>query len=103
MSVNIETKTDGGTTVVALQGDVDLYSSPQLRAAIVDAMAGGAVAVDLRAAAYMDSSGAATLVEGLKKANLAKTPFILLAPSAPVMKVLQLSRLDTLFEIRANP
>jgi anti-anti-sigma regulatory factor len=46
----------------------------------------------------MDSSGVATLVEGLQAAGGASS-FLLLAPSQSVMKVLQLSRLDSVFSI----
>jgi anti-sigma B factor antagonist len=47
----------------------------------------------------MDSSGVATLVEGLK-ACADKKKFILVNPSEPVMKVLKLARLDGLFRIQ---
>ena len=47
-----------------------------------------------------DLSGVATLVEGLKETGAKKKKFALVAPSQPVMKVLQLSRLDTVFNIR---
>lgn len=88
--------------VIAAAGEVDLSSSPQLREAILKSVpnAGGTLAVDLSGVSYMDSSGVATLVEGLKSIGAKKAAFCLLAPSGSVLKVLQLSRLDSVFDIR---
>ena len=61
------------------------------------------VEVNLAGVAYMDSSGVATLVEGFKKANESSKTFTLVAPSDSVMKVLQLAKLDGVFEIDRAP
>jgi anti-sigma B factor antagonist len=99
-TLRLETQRGTDGWVITVEGDVDLYSSPELRSAIMEAMAAeGAVAVDLSRVRYMDSSGVATLVEGLKGAMSDGTEFRLLSPSRSVMKVLELSRLDTIFEI----
>ena len=85
-----------------MKGDVDLYTSPELRSALMKAIpkAAGTVGVDLSDVTYMDSSGVATLIEGLRAAGAKKVPFVLVAPSKSVMNVLQLARLGTVFEIR---
>ncbi|MBI1319081.1 MAG: anti-sigma factor antagonist [Candidatus Hydrogenedens sp.] len=102
MALQIANEEQNGTTVLNPKGDVDLSSSPQLREAVLKACKGasGDVAVRLSGVDYMDSSGVATLVEGLKASQQAGKKFILLAPSASVLKVLQLSRLDSVFDIR---
>jgi anti-anti-sigma factor len=48
----------------------------------------------------MDSSGVATLVEGFKRARELDKAFVLVGPSRAVTKVLELTRLDSVFEIR---
>ncbi|HQK74885.1 MAG TPA: STAS domain-containing protein [Candidatus Hydrogenedentes bacterium] len=90
--------------VVKVAGDVDLYSSPELRKAITRAVpkAGALAAVDLSGVTYMDSSGVATLVEGLRESDKKGNGFALIAPSQPVLKVLSLSRLDKIFDIRPD-
>jgi anti-sigma B factor antagonist len=102
MPLSIESQESGGKLVVRVHGEVDLYSSPELRTAIAKAIpkAEAGVGVDLSGVEYMDSSGVATLVEGLRSS--AAKPFVLVAPSQPVMNVLQLSRLDSVFDIRAE-
>lgn len=101
MGLDIETREESGWHVIAVQGEVDLNSSPRLRKAILASIdKDRSVGVDLRNAEYMDSSGVATLVEGLKSASENDQRFALLQPSRAVLKVLELSRLDSLFEIR---
>ncbi len=97
-------ETDQGV-IITVDGEVDLYTSRDLRTAILAASPRNnkTLAVDLRHVPYMDSSGVATLVEGLKRAGQTGAAFVLLAPSSAVMKVLQLSRLDTVFDILADP
>ena len=56
--------------------------------------------IDLGGVTYMDSSGVATLVEGLRSAKEHQKAFTLIAPSTAVMKVLELARLDSIFEVR---
>jgi len=105
MELTIDTVETQRMQLVKVKGDVDLYTSTQMRAAVMKAIpkAGGAVGVDLSEVRYMDSSGVATLIEGLRAAAKRKTEFVLVAPSKPVMKVLGLARLDTIFTIRDAP
>ena len=104
MPLEIDKQGGAGSWVIVVRGEVDLYSSPELREAVTKSMpkSGGAVSVDLRGVPYMDSSGVATLVEGYRSALESGTTFTLVAPSPAVMKVLQLSRLDTVFTIRED-
>ncbi len=86
--------------VVRLSGEVDLSSSPQARAVILDWLGRGHhVLVDLSGVEYIDSSGLATLVEGYQLAKAKDLRFGLLSPNATVMDVLQLARLDQVFPL----
>jgi anti-sigma B factor antagonist len=51
---------------------------------------------------YIDSSGVASLVEGLKASRDAGTRFILFGLSPAAREVLQLSRLLKIFEVHDN-
>lgn len=100
--MRIETTNTAGETIIAVEGDIDLYSSPELRAAVLKAVpkAAAGVGIHLGEVSYMDSSGVATLVEGLRSAKENGKSFTLVAPSTSVMKVLELARLDSIFEVR---
>jgi anti-sigma B factor antagonist len=102
--VRVETEKHGDQTLLRVEGEVDLYSSPELRTAVLKAVpkAGAGVGVHLGGVSYMDSSGVATLVEGLRSAREHGKGFVLVAPSEAVMKVLELARLDSVFEVRAR-
>ena len=98
----IDAEERDGERRIAVRGDVDLHSSPGLRSAVLDAVSAGRgpVLVDLSAVTYMDSSGVATLIEGLRAAGRRNAGYFLVAPSEPVRKVIRLARLDAVFKIR---
>ena len=102
MKIEIDTTAD--ESLVKVEGDVDLYSSPKLRKAVLEAVKKSVTGagVHLGAVSYMDSSGVATLVEGLRSAKEHDKTFALIAPSHAVKKVLELARLDSIFEVRAD-
>ncbi len=105
MALRIDRSRSDLVEMVTAVGEVDLYTSPDLRSAILKAVrkAKERVEVDLAGVEYMDSSGVATLVEGFKKANESCKVFALVAPSDSVMKVLQLAKLDGVFQIKPAP
>ena len=89
-----------GVTIVALEGDVDLQSSPEAREVLLGCVAGNLpVLVDLSDVGYIDSSGVASLVETLQESRKAGRNFALASVSAAAIKVLKLARLDKVFTI----
>lgn len=89
--------------VVALDGDVDLQSSPEARRVLLDSVGRGRpVFVDLSRVGYIDSSGIASLVEALQRARQTGSPFVLAAVSDAALRVLKLARLDKVFRIFAT-
>lgn len=97
-----ETLPKTGSRVVALSGVVDLDTSPEARRRVLDAVrSGGDVSVDLSGVTAIDSSGIASLVEGLEAARRQGTRLILRGVPAPVRRGLSLFRLDGLFPIEA--
>lgn len=101
MELNLETKKNAGVTIIAVGGEVDLYSSPRLRDAILKAGSGPRprMVICLAEVTYMDSSGVATLVEGLQLCNEKFGAFALCSLTQPVQGVLELARLDRVFVI----
>ena len=89
-----------GVIVVALEGDIDLDHSPEVRELLLAQVAKGHdVLVDLSGVAYIDSSGIASLIEGLQSARRGSLRFELVALSDQAMRVLKLARLDKVFTI----
>lgn len=90
---------------IELSGAVDLYSSPQARKTILGSMEEKPpkiVMIDLSAVSYIDSSGVATLVEGLQMAKEKKCKFCLVGLSDAAREVFELARLHKVFSIFPN-
>jgi len=102
--LDVTTHKTGEAMVVSIKGDVDLYSSPQLRKTVI-ALTGKktpAILINLSDVGYMDSSGVATLVEGLQQAGKYKGKFKLFGLTSTVKEVFELSRLDKVFDIYSD-
>ncbi len=94
---------ENGYAVVRLQGEVDLHRSPEARKAILGCLQQGHhTLVDLSGVQYIDSSGVASLVEGLQLARDQQLQFGLVAVSEATLNVLKLARLDTVFAIQPD-
>jgi anti-sigma B factor antagonist len=90
------------TAIVDVSGDIDLASSPEVRKALLHEVRDNRsprVVLNLIEVRYIDSSGVASLVEGLKASRDVGSRFILVGLSGPAREVLQLSRLVKVFEI----
>ena len=102
MALDIREEDVNGTHVIYVSGDVDLYSSPELRDSVQRGipLAKSGLAIDLAGVKYIDSSGIATLVEGHRTADARKVEFKLQSLPESVLRVLQLSKLDSYFTIQ---
>jgi anti-sigma B factor antagonist len=103
--VKISTRQLDKTTIFDVSGDIDFASSPEVREAVLREIRESHTArviVNLRQVRYIDSSGVASLVEGLKASRDLSSRFILIGLSTSAREVLQLSRLLKVFEIYDN-
>lgn len=88
---------------IHLHGRFDAFEVEQFRAAIEELQAAGhhCIAVDLQHVDFIDSTGLAELVRGMKRCRTNGGDLTLQAPSDPVRVILELTRLDTAFDIAA--
>jgi anti-sigma B factor antagonist len=103
--VQTSTRQAGNATVIDVVGDIDLYNSPEMRKALLEVLRNQRapiVMVNLTKVKYIDSSGVASLVEGLKISRELQSRFILYGLSPAAREVLELSRLIKVFEVHAN-
>jgi len=92
-----------GHTVVALEGEIDLEQAGAVRKALLESLKKGRnVLVDLSKVTYIDSSGIASLVEGLQVARRQRSELALVSVNQRVRRVLDLARLDKVFLIHAD-
>jgi len=92
-------------TIFDISGEIDLATSPELRKALLRELREARmprVVLNLKAVRYIDSSGVASLVEGLKASREVGARFILCGLNKTVREVLQLSKLLRIFEVYEN-
>jgi anti-sigma B factor antagonist len=91
-------------SILDCSGDVDLYSSTRLRETLLAEIQSGvpSVLVNMSGVTYIDSSGIATLVEGLQLSRQTKTRFALFGLRSNARSVLELARLHKVFNIFAD-
>lgn len=100
MELQLATRREGDAAVVAVGGDVDNDTAPQLRQAIASAFNDGArrVVVDLTATDFLDSSGLGALV-GASKEHSGQSELVLVCPRPQLRKLFEISRLNEVFQI----
>jgi anti-sigma B factor antagonist len=99
--MEIEIKDYQGLKVMALSGEIDMYSSPALREEMMGLIDQRMtpLLVDFRGVSYIDSSGIATFVEGLKRMMSYGGRLKLFGLLEGVKEIFNFSRLDKVFEI----
>jgi anti-sigma B factor antagonist len=102
--MEIKNRTYDHAFIIDVKGEVDMYSSPQLRKQILKTLRKKPpmLVVNLSRVTYMDSSGIATLVEGLQLSNGYGGKLRLAGLEAAVREVFRFARLETIFDIYEN-
>ena len=99
MDLVLGSRNENGWAVLEVQGEVDLYTSSQLRDAILRLTeeSENRIVVDLNNVSFMDSSGLGVLVAGLKRARERGGELALVFGEGSVQKVLGITGLDRVF------
>jgi anti-sigma B factor antagonist len=103
--VQIAARSATGGTILDITGDIDLAHSPAVRKALLQEIKEKKtpkVFLNLEKVRYIDSSGIASLVEGLKASRDQGSRLILYGLSKSVREVMELSRLQKIFEIHES-
>jgi anti-anti-sigma factor len=102
MKINLRSKE--GSEILDIQGDIDLYTSPQLRDRFQElaAQKKGTVIANLKNVSYIDSSGLATFIEAYQRLSQAKGRLILCHLNATVKSVFEIARLEDVLTLAAT-
>lgn len=105
-STRIETTVEevSGVPVVKVAGEVDAFTTPSLRATMEKVIDAGArdLIIDLSGVSYMDSSGFGTLLGITKRVRPIGGKVYLLGYSDTILRMLRITRLDTVFKLCAS-
>jgi anti-sigma B factor antagonist len=103
--IKLSTRLQGEITILDLTGDITLFNSPEIRKALIVLLKDERVPqlfINMTGVKYVDSSGIASLVEGLKIARDQGSRFVLYGLSKPAVTVLELTHLLHVFEVHAT-
>jgi anti-sigma B factor antagonist len=92
----LASRTEGGWTVIDVRGDLDVYSSPNLRQLLLDRIHRGddRIIVDLEHVDFLDSAGASVMVSALRQATNRNGTLALVQPGDQARRMLRLTDLD---------
>jgi anti-sigma B factor antagonist len=91
-------------TVLAVSGEVDVYSAPRLRERLVELVSQGSrhIVVNLEGVDFLDSTGLGVLVGGLKRARSNGGDLTLVCSQSRILKVFEITGLTDVFRISAT-
>ena len=96
MSVTIRRSEQPPWTVLSVGGDLDVVGAPDMRQAVVTAVAEGSrlVALDLSELDFVDSFGLGAVVGALKRVRQRGGELALVCPSSRIRRVFEICDLD---------
>lgn len=101
MELSLSTRFEGDYTVLAVGGEVDVYTAPRLRERLIELVDGGArkVIVDLGTVEFLDSTGLGVLVGAHKRLRGAGGTLSLVCTREPLLKIFRITALDQVFPL----
>lgn len=101
MDLSLELREVDGATIIAVQGEIDVYTAPKLRDSITELVAGGAhhLVVDMEGVDFLDSTGLGVLVGGLKKVRAHDGSLKLVCTQERLLKIFRITGLAKIFRI----
>lgn len=101
VELSVSRQSVGGYPVVAVSGEVDVYSAPALKDSLSELMQSGAstVVVDLTDVAFLDSTGLGALVEARAATTEAGGSLPIVCNHERILKLFTITGLDGVFSI----
>ena len=101
MDLTLDTREVGGRTIVAVGGEIDVYTAPKLRDKITELVADGvySIVIDMEAVEFLDSTGLGVLVGGLKKVRAHEGSLELICTQDRLLKIFRITGLAKVFTI----
>ena len=93
-----------GLALVRVYGEVDVGTAPRLKQELFRVLDEGRlkVIVNLSEVAYLDSTGLGVLISGFTRALKRGGDLRLVCVSEPILRILEVTRLTTVFDIYNN-
>jgi len=104
VDLSLDTYQVDGRSVVAIGGEIDVYTAPRLRDRISEVVAGGEhdLLIDLEKVDFLDSTGLGVLVGALKKTRVHDGSLELVCNNERLLKIFKITGLAKVFTIHAS-
>ena len=104
MELSLETRESDGTTILAVGGEIDVYTAPKLRDQITELVSNGVyhIIIDMEAVEFLDSTGLGVLVGGLKKVRAHDGSLQLICNQERLLKIFRITGLAKVFTIHSS-
>ncbi len=101
MDLGLDVTEQNGWAVLAVRGEVDVYTAPRLREKLVELVSEGKsrIVVDLEAVEFLDSTGLGVLVGGLKRVRTNDGELRLVCTQNRILRVFEITGLTKVFDI----
>jgi anti-sigma B factor antagonist len=101
VDLTLATREEDGRAIVAVGGEIDVYTAPKLRDQITELVSGGSynIVIDLEAVEFLDSTGLGVLVGGLKKVRAHDGSLELVCSQERLLKIFRITGLAKVFVI----
>lgn len=101
MELDIRVERDGDGCVMAVAGEIDVYTSPALKARLIDVIDDGcaSLVVVLDGVGFIDSSGLGVLVGALRRMKERGSDLRIVCAREQVLKIFRITGLDKVFAI----
>lgn len=102
MELDLSVTERNGFTILAVKGEIDVYTAPRLRERIVELANQGhyEVVIDLNGVDFLDSTGLGVLVGGLKRLRSHDGDLVLVCTQQRILRVFEITGLTKVFLIR---
>ena len=104
MNLDLETSKKGDVAIISLRGEIDVYTAPRLRQALIDLVEGGSkdIVVDMDKVDFLDSTGLGVLVGGLKRVRAHDGSLRLVCTQERILKIFRITGLTKVFPIHSS-
>jgi len=101
VDLSLDTRTEGAYTVIAVTGEIDVYTAPKLREALIGLVNAGNhhLVVDVEGVEFLDSTGLGVLVGGLKRVRTHDGSLQIVCTHERLLKVFRITGLTKVFAI----
>jgi anti-sigma B factor antagonist len=101
VDLSLVTRDADRATIVAVTGEIDVYTAPKLRDKITELVGNGVyhLVIDMEGVEFLDSTGLGVLVGGLKKVRAHDGSLQLICNQERLLKIFRITGLAKVFTI----